>query len=109
MILTPIVSLSPGYARDPLPLSDLLATAGLATFSLEAVLQRVLARCRSRWRVLARRCLLFLLVLATLLAISRQHVSQWRRIHPQLYRWRQVPNFGAQVQQLLRKHCHLSY
>jgi len=27
----------------------------------------------------------------------RQHVIQWRRIHPQLYRWQDVPNIGTQA------------
>ena len=69
-----------GFAWDALALTELLATSGLLATFIE-----LLAR---RWRparlLLARLLVAWLLAILLLLAVSRQHSMQWRRLHPQV-------------------------
>ena len=84
-----------GYAWDTEPLIELLATSWLLALLLDLVLTR--ARIRIPKNYLHRYLILYCMVIVTLLTISRQHVMQWRRIHPQLYAWHGAPNFGTQA------------
>ena len=38
-----------------------------------------------------------LYVLGNFLSHFRQHVVQWRRVHPQLYSWTEAPSIGLQA------------
>ena len=79
-----------GWAWDPLPLVELLSS----TSFLAIVLHVILAGLRETrqfysWMSFV---LLWVSILGTLLLVGRQHWVQWRRIHPQLYMRREVPN-----------------
>ena len=67
-----------GFAWDTLPLTELLATSGLLATCLEVLTMP--------WRPArgARLVLAWLLAIPLLLAVSRQHSMQWRRLHPQV-------------------------
>ena len=67
-----------GFAWDALPLTELLATSGLLATSLEVLAMH--------WRParVARLVVAWLLAILLLLAVSRQHSMQWRRLHPQV-------------------------
>ena len=77
-----------GFAWDTQPLTDLLSSSLLSAFIFELLLHQ--------WRRTSypRAALSWLLSLLLLLALSRPHLTQWRRLHPQLYLLRPAPNPG---------------
>ena len=95
-----------GYAWDLVPLTELVSTSLLLTMLLQLVLTKLHLR-------QGHTSVTFLLVLVTLLSISRyiggynveceylvisrQHVVQWRRLHPQLFSWRPDPGYNTQA------------
>ena len=103
-----------GYAWDPQPLLELISTTALITLILHPTFNRIFLFTDRRRSWLARLIVLFILVLLTLQSISRyhlcplyspsrcvfyyrQHIVQWRRIHPQLYGWKPVPSLNTQA------------
>jgi hypothetical protein len=78
-----------GFAWDALPLAELLVTSATLALVLEAVVRW--------WRPGSwlRTMVAWGLALALLLALSRQHSMQWRRLHPHLYLRREAPSFGT--------------
>ena len=80
-----------GWAWDPLPFLQLLAYSALLALAFEQALIKTVFNRHCWLRYLVSWCLF----MAVLLAVSRQHWEQWRRWHPHLYQWREVPNFGT--------------
>ena len=83
-----------GWAWDPLPLVELLASTSLLTWISHNILTRLqVSGSRSEsWLSLV---FLWLAILAALLLVGRQHWLQWRRLHPQFYLRRDAPNAGT--------------
>ena len=82
-----------GWAWDPAPLVELLATSALLAGLVEGLVVvggRTTIR-RARVVVVWAGCL------AALLVAGRQHVVQWRRLHPQLYLRKEAPSAGTQA------------
>ena len=79
-----------GWAWDPLPLVELLSSTSFLAIVLHVILAGLReTRQFNSWMSFV---LLWVSILGTLLLVGRQHWVQWRRIHPQLYLRREVPN-----------------
>ena len=83
-----------GWAWDPLPLVELLASTSLLTWISHTILTR-LQEPGSRPESWLSLVFLWLAILAALLLVGRQHWLQWRRLHPQFYLRRDAPNAGT--------------
>merc|ERR1712142_598300 len=84
-----------GFAWDTQPLIELLATSCIIALLVDLAFR--LLGMRIPRNTLHRYLILYSMAMLTLLAISRQHFMQWRRIHPHLYAWHEAPNFGTQA------------
>ena len=83
-----------GWAWDPLPLVELLASTSLLTWISHTILTR-LQEPGNRSETWLSLVFLWLAILAALLLVGRQHWLQWRRLHPQFYLRRDAPNAGT--------------
>ena len=83
-----------GWAWDPLPLVELLASTSLLTWISHNILTR-LQEPGSRSESWLSLVFLWLAIIAALLLVGRQHWIQWRRLHPQFYLRRDAPNAGT--------------
>ena len=83
-----------GFAFDIMPLVELLAMSCLLVFFLDSAIGS-LPFIENPRKSFSKFLFMFILCICTVLAISRQGITHWRRIHPQFYAWRPVPNFGT--------------
>ena len=86
-----------GWALDQLPLVELLSSTSLLSLFLHAILVGLQNQETGRPKAWVSLVILWLAILAALLLVGRQHWVQWRRVHPQLYLRREVPNAGTQA------------
>ena len=90
------LSIKRGFGWDALPLTDLITTASLITLVLEGFIYPFKKyHTLRKIKILAAIGLRFTLIITILLAMSRLHLSQWKRIDPQFYGWRSAPNPGT--------------